>query len=133
MHYTWRKRDKTLSHINLTNCNGTISIILVGLAICWLVIYFNHKLLYSYYVTKIAVKAENAIVYISMLANTVWDLSHYHLCLLYCTCILPIITYTSAILSQIRYLLVVILELNSVSEVQYKEVMIIDDKQYQQQ
>jgi len=31
-------------------------------------------------------------------------------------------------LSQIRYLLVVILELNSVSEVQYKEVMIIDDE-----
>ena len=97
MHYTWRKRDKTLPHINLTNCNGTISTILVGLAVCQLMIHFNHKLLYSYYVTKIAVKAENAIVYISMLANTVWDLSHYHLCLLYCTCILPIITYTSAI------------------------------------
>jgi len=31
-------------------------------------------------------------------------------------------------LSQIRYLLVVILELNGVSEVQYKEVMIIDDE-----
>ena len=29
---------------------------------------------------------------------------------------------------QIRYSLVVILELNSVSKVQYKEVMIIDDK-----
>ncbi len=31
-------------------------------------------------------------------------------------------------LSQIRYLLVVILGVNSVSEVQYKEVMIIDDE-----
>ena len=31
-------------------------------------------------------------------------------------------------LSQIRYLLVVILELNGVSKVQYKEVMIIDDE-----
>ena len=31
-------------------------------------------------------------------------------------------------ISQIRYLLVVILELNGVSEVQYKEVMIIDDE-----
>jgi len=31
-------------------------------------------------------------------------------------------------LSQIRYSLVVILELNGVSEVQYKEVMIIDDE-----
>jgi len=30
--------------------------------------------------------------------------------------------------SQIRYSLVVILELNSISEVQYKEVMIIDDE-----
>ena len=30
--------------------------------------------------------------------------------------------------SQIRYSLVVILELNGVSEVQYKEVMIIDDE-----
>ena len=32
---------------------------------------------------------------------------------------------------QIRYSLVVILELNSVSEVQYKEVMIIDDECYE--
>jgi len=36
--------------------------------------------------------------------------------------------YISYRLSQIRYSLVVILELNSVSEVQYKEVMIIDDE-----
>ena len=33
-------------------------------------------------------------------------------------------------LSQIRYSLVVILELNGVSEVQYKDVMIIDDGKY---
>ena len=32
------------------------------------------------------------------------------------------------IVSQISYSLVVILELNGVSEVQYKEVMIIDDE-----
>ena len=37
------------------------------------------------------------------------------------------------LLSQIRYLLVVILELNGVLEVQYKEIMIIDDEQYQQE
>ena len=35
--------------------------------------------------------------------------------------------------SQISYSLVVILEFNGVSEVQYKEVMIIDDEQYQQE
>jgi len=34
-------------------------------------------------------------------------------------------------ISQIRYLLVVILELNGVSEVQYKGVMMIDDRKYQ--
>jgi len=34
-------------------------------------------------------------------------------------------------LSQIRYSLVVIFELNSVSEVQYKDVMMIDDGKYQ--
>jgi len=33
-------------------------------------------------------------------------------------------------LSQIRYSLVVILELNGVSEVQYKGVMMIDDGKY---
>ena len=33
--------------------------------------------------------------------------------------------------SQIRYLLVVILELNGVSEVQYKDVMMIDNGKYQ--
>ena len=33
--------------------------------------------------------------------------------------------------SQIRYSLVVILKLNSVSEVQYKDVMMIDDGKYQ--
>jgi len=32
---------------------------------------------------------------------------------------------------QIRYSLVVILELNGVSEVQYKDVMMIDDGKYQ--
>ena len=31
-------------------------------------------------------------------------------------------------ISQIRYSLVIILKLNSVSEVQYKEIMIIGDK-----
>ena len=34
-------------------------------------------------------------------------------------------------LSQIKYLLVVILELNGVSEVQYKGVIMIDDGKYQ--
>ena len=34
-------------------------------------------------------------------------------------------------ISQIRYSLVVILELNGVSEVQYKDVMMIDDGKYQ--
>ena len=34
-------------------------------------------------------------------------------------------------ISQIRYLLVVILEINGVSEVQYKDVMMIDDGKYQ--
>jgi len=46
--------------------------------------------------TKMAVKAENAVACISMLANTVRGLSHYLLRLLYHTYILPIITYASA-------------------------------------
>ena len=33
--------------------------------------------------------------------------------------------------SQIRYSLVVILELNGVSEVQYKDMMMVDDGKYQ--
>jgi len=37
-------------------------------------------------------------------------------------------TLNKLLLLQIRYLLVVILELNSVSEVQCKKVMIIDDE-----
>ena len=96
MYYTQRKRDKTLPHINLTNCNSTISTILVGSTICWLGVHFNCKLLYNYYVTKMVVKAKNAIACISILENTIWGLSYYHLCLLYHTCILPIITYASA-------------------------------------
>ena len=43
-----------------------------------------------------AVKAENAIACISILANTVWGLLYYHLCLLYYIYILSIITYASA-------------------------------------
>ena len=35
------------------------------------------------------------------------------------------------LVSQIKYSLVVILELNGVSEVQYKDVMMIDDGKYQ--
>ena len=96
MHYTWRKRDKISPYINLINHDGTISTILVGSTICWLEVHFDHKLLYNHHVTKMAAKAENTVAYISMLANTVRGLSHYYLCLLYHTCILPIITYTSA-------------------------------------
>ena len=40
-------------------------------------------------------------------------------------------TLSLLFVSQIRYSLVVILELNGVSEVQYKGVMIIDDRKYQ--
>jgi len=39
--------------------------------------------------------------------------------------------FNTCILSQIIYSLVVILELNGVSEVQYKNVMMIDDEKYQ--
>ena len=97
IHYTQRKRDKISPHINLTSCNGTISTILVGSTIHWLGVHFDCKLLYNYYIIKMAAKAENAIACISILANTVWGLSYYHLRLLYRTYILPIITYTSAI------------------------------------
>ena len=97
MYYTQRKRDKTLSHINLTNHNGITSTILVGLTICWLGVYFDCKLLYNYHITKMAAKAENTVTCLSMLANTVWDLSHYYLYLLYHICILLIITYASTI------------------------------------
>jgi len=38
------------------------------------------------------------------------------------------VDFKSIAVSQIRYSLVVILELNGVSEVQYKEVIIIDDE-----
>ena len=48
----------------------------------------------------------------------------YYICTSYYT---PNITYVS----QIRYSLVVILELNGVSEVQYKDVMMVDDGKYQ--
>ena len=42
-------------------------------------------------------------------------------------------TKTSAQVSQIRYSLVVIFELNSFPGVQYKNMMIIDDRRYQQE
>jgi len=40
------------------------------------------------------------------------------------------IVYPKDHVLQIRYSLVVILELNGVSEVQYKDVMMIDDEKY---
>ena len=43
-----------------------------------------------------AVKAENTVACISMLANTIRGLSYYYLRLLYHICIFPIITYASA-------------------------------------
>jgi len=43
-----------------------------------------------------------------------------------CLCAFPI-----GILSQIRYSLIVILKLNGSSEVQYKDMMIVDDGKYQ--
>jgi len=43
----------------------------------------------------------------------------------------PNLKFQNRKLSQIRYSLVVILELSGVSEVQYKNVMMIDDGKYQ--
>ena len=43
-----------------------------------------------------AMKAENTIAYILILANTIWGLLHYYLYLFYHICILSIITYASA-------------------------------------
>jgi len=42
-----------------------------------------------------AVKAENTIIYILMLTNTIQSLSYYYLYLLYYTYILSIIIYTN--------------------------------------
>ena len=53
--------------------------------------------------------------------NIATSISHVHIC----------DHSLTKMVSQIRYLLVVILELNSVSEVQYKDVMMIDDGKYQ--
>lgn len=96
MHYTCRKGNQSAPHIELLECDGTVSKVLTSPTMHWLGVYFDQKLLFNHHVTKMAAKAEAAVVCISMLANTVQGLSHSHLCLLYCTCILPILTYTSA-------------------------------------
>ncbi|KAJ3559098.1 hypothetical protein NP233_g11351 [Leucocoprinus birnbaumii] len=49
------------------------------------------------HVKRMSARAEAAIGCISMLANTVCGLSHKHLRVLYKTCVLPIMTYASAV------------------------------------
>jgi len=98
MYYTRHKKygDPT-THIELTERDGSKTKILVTPTIQWLGIHFNRKLLFNEHVKKLSAKAEAAIGCIAMLSNTIWGLLHLNLHTLYRTCVLPIMTYASAI------------------------------------
>ena len=96
MHYTRRQQDGSPA-IRLPENNGTISTIPTSSTVRWLGVYFDRKLLFNKHIAKITSKAEAAVASISMLANTIRGLSHYHLRQLYQTCILPVISYASVV------------------------------------
>ncbi|KAJ3562483.1 hypothetical protein NP233_g9541 [Leucocoprinus birnbaumii] len=98
MHYTRRKKcGDPATHIELTERDGTVSKVLVTPTVRWLGIHFDRKLQFTEHVKRMTAKAEAAIGCISMLANTVRGMSHKHLRILYKTCVLPIMTYASAV------------------------------------
>jgi len=98
MHYTRRKKcGDPATYIELTERDRSISKILVTPSIRWLGIHFDRKLLFNHHVKKISTKAEAALGCIAMLSNTVQGLSHLNLRTLYRICILPIMTYASAV------------------------------------
>ncbi|KZV79436.1 hypothetical protein EXIGLDRAFT_782339 [Exidia glandulosa HHB12029] len=63
----------------------------------WLGIFFDPKLTYRAHVDKACAKARKAAMGLRMLANTVRGLSQDHMRRLYIACILPMLTYVSAV------------------------------------
>jgi len=83
-----------MTHIELTERDSSKTKILVTSTIRWLGIHFNRKLLFNKHMKKLSAKAIRCI---AMLSNTIQGLSHLNLCILYKICVLPIMTYASAI------------------------------------
>src|SRR5437660_8156154 len=62
--------------------------------ICWLGIFFNHKLSFKDHVNMMAICAQSTLVGLCILANSIQGLSIANARLLYKTVILPVLTFT---------------------------------------
>ena len=96
MHYTRRPKDNSPA-IRLTEHDGSTSTITPTAFVKWLGIYFDRKLLFNHHVKTMATKAMVTVRKLTMLANTVRGLSQIHMRTLYKACVIPIMTYASAI------------------------------------
>ena len=63
----------------------------------WLRIFFDSKLTFHSHIKIMCNQARSVITGFRCLSNTVCSLSQRHLCLLYKTCAIPVMTYTSPV------------------------------------
>lgn len=105
MHHTWRTRDGSFASLAAdddlsmpyVDADGQMARLRPLPVVRWLGIFFDPKLTYRAHVDKACAKARKAAMGLRMLANTVRGLSQDHMCRLYISCILPILTYASAV------------------------------------
>ncbi|KAJ1302665.1 hypothetical protein OPQ81_002981 [Rhizoctonia solani] len=84
--------------INIPHPSGNIHTVFATTTnIRWLSFYLDQQLNFKDHVKKCVIKGLSVITGLKLLANTVRGLSVAHACLLYKTCVLPILTYGSSI------------------------------------
>ncbi|KAF7373478.1 Reverse transcriptase from mobile element jockey protein [Mycena sanguinolenta] len=95
-HYTRQKGDKSPC-IRLPSTNGTMMTVTPSVTVKWLGVYLDRRLSFRKHVETLCARAANTVNGLTMLSNTVRGLSQVHLRHLYKACVIPVMTYASAV------------------------------------
>ncbi len=94
MHYTRRKTDKSPS-IEFVDTDGIARTVKPESTVRWLGVHFDRKLLFNQHARLMAARGENAVVGLTMLANTIRGLHQVQIRRLYLSCVIPKILYAA--------------------------------------
>ncbi|KAG9126385.1 hypothetical protein FRC07_003632 [Ceratobasidium sp. 392] len=98
IHFASRKAELASNpSVNLTRTDGGNHVLRATSSIRWLGFYLDRRLDFKDHTSKMAIKALSVISGIRLLANSVRGLSVVHARLLYRACVIPVLTYGSAI------------------------------------
>ncbi|KAG9125840.1 hypothetical protein FRC07_005990 [Ceratobasidium sp. 392] len=98
IHFASRKADMASNPaVNLTRADGGNHVLRAASSIRWLGFHLDRRLDFKDHTSKMAIKALSVISGIRLLANSVRGLSVVHARLLYRACVIPVLTYGSAL------------------------------------